>query len=67
MKCPDIAVIVTTYNQKMFIGQCIESILAQKSSSNITIYVHDDCSSDGTKTVIKEFITRNPGKDCSCL
>jgi glycosyltransferase involved in cell wall biosynthesis len=58
----DIAVIVTTYNQKKFIGQCISSVLAQKTSAKFTVYVHDDCSSDGTQSVIDEYARRFPGK-----
>ena len=58
----DIAVIVTTYNQVRLIGQCIESALAQETIANITIYVHDDYSNDGTQDVIKYYEQKHPGK-----
>lgn len=62
MENPDIAVIITTFNQKKFIEQCINSVLEQKTSSSITVYVHDDCSTDGTQNVIKEIARDCPDK-----
>ena len=62
MSRPDIAVIVTTYNQKRFIAQCMESVLAQRTSAQLTVYVHDDCSRDGTTSVIEEYAKKYPGK-----
>jgi glycosyltransferase involved in cell wall biosynthesis len=62
MKRPDIAVVVTTYNQEMYIGQCIEGILAQETTAKVTIYVHDDYSSDGTISVIENFASKYHGK-----
>ena len=62
MSNAEIAVIVTTFNQRNFIGQCIESVLQQRTSSKFTIYVHDDCSNDGTQIVIEEYAKKFPGK-----
>lgn len=62
MTLADIAVIVTTYNQEEFIGQCIDSVLSQETSAKFTIYVHDDCSNDGTQHVIEDYAQRYPGK-----
>lgn len=57
-----IAVIVLTYNQESYIGQCLDSILFQKLDSDFTIYVHDDASNDSTRKVVDDYASRYPGK-----
>jgi glycosyltransferase involved in cell wall biosynthesis len=57
-----IAVVVTTYNQESYIGQCIDSILSQKSDADFTVYVHDDASDDGTRSIIENYAYRFPEK-----
>lgn len=56
MHRPDfkISVIITNYNYAKYIGQCIDSVLAQ-SYHNKQIIVVDDGSSDDSKTVIDEY------------
>ena len=46
---------VTTYNQKDYIAQTLQSILNQKHSYKYEILVSDDCSTDGTQDIIKEY------------
>ena len=49
-----ISVIVPCYNTEKYIGQCIESILAQ-THDNIEIICVDDGSTDATRDIIVEF------------
>ena len=49
--------LVITYNQKEFIAETLESILSQKHSYRYEIIVGDDCSTDGTQDVLKEYPT----------
>lgn len=56
-----ITVVVMTYNQKKYIGQALDSILAQKGDVDFDILIHDDCSNDGTTDLIKEYQKNNPG------
>ena len=61
MKKEDImvSVLLITYNQDRYIRQAIESILEQKVSFAIEIFIGDDASIDGTGDVVREFST-NP-------
>lgn len=49
-----ISVIVTTYNIEKYIGECIESVQKQ-NYDDIEIICVDDCSTDGTIDLIKQY------------
>ena len=51
---------VTTYNQKDYIAQTLQSIIDQKHNYKYEILVSDDCSKDGTQEIIKEFHNKYP-------
>ncbi|MBT7600014.1 MAG: glycosyltransferase [Anaerolineae bacterium] len=53
MKNPLVSVIITSYNQREYIGLAIGSVLNQ-TYPNIEIIVIDDASTDGTQEIIKE-------------
>ncbi len=55
-----VSVICCTYNQKKYIRQCLDSLVTQKTSFGYEVIIHDDCSSDGTDKIIKEYETRFP-------
>jgi len=50
-----INVILITYNHAAYIRQTLESILMQEVSGNVEIIVADDCSTDNTRSIIKEY------------
>lgn len=50
-----INIILITYNQAQYIRQVLESILMQKTSCEVEIIVADDCSTDNTLDIIKEY------------
>ena len=56
------SVIITTYNQKAFIRQAIDSALAQETTFPIEILVGDDFSSDGTREIIQDYERTYPGR-----
>jgi glycosyltransferase involved in cell wall biosynthesis len=58
---PLVSVCIITYNQKKFLRECIESVLAQ-DYPNIEIIVGDDASTDGTQEMLREFETTYPDK-----
>ena len=53
---------VFTYNQALFIREALDSILAQKTNFLFEVLVHDDCSTDGTREIVQEYVEANPGR-----
>ncbi|WP_168226783.1 glycosyltransferase family 2 protein [Rhodoferax sediminis] len=54
-KQPKVSVCVVTYNQENYIQQCLQSIVDQKVSFDFEVIVSDDCSTDDTRSIIKNF------------
>lgn len=61
-KTPKVSVCVVTYNQEKYIAQCLQSIVDQKTDFDFEIIVGDDCSTDGTRKIIMEFVEKFPDK-----
>ncbi len=57
MKEPEcrVSVFVTTYNHKNYIRQCLDSMINQKTDFPFEIIVRDDCSTDGTSDIVREY------------
>lgn len=61
-KTPKVSICVVTYNQERYIRQCLQSIVDQQTNFDFEIIVGDDCSSDGTREIVKEFSKKYPDK-----
>jgi len=57
-----LSVAMITYNHEQFIGQAIESVLAQKVNFDYELVIGEDCSTDGTRAVILDFQRRHPDR-----
>lgn len=57
-----LSVLIITYNHEKYIGKAIESALAQETDFDFEVVVGDDCSTDGTRKVIMDYMRRHPGK-----
>ncbi len=57
---PKVSVCVITYNQEAYIRQCLQSIVDQQTDFDFEVIVGDDCSTDGTPAVVREFVDRYP-------
>ncbi|RDU63570.1 glycosyl transferase family 2 [Helicobacter didelphidarum] len=57
---PLCSVLCITYNHKNFIAQALDSMLEQETDFPFDIIIHDDCSTDGTDTIIKEYEAKYP-------
>lgn len=55
----DVSVFITSYNQKAYLQEAIDSVLAQ-TLPPAQIIIVDDCSSDGSQSLIKEYQARYP-------
>lgn len=51
---------VITYNQKNFIRNCLEGVIAQEMKFSYEIVISDDCSSDGTFEICLEYALKYP-------
>lgn len=49
----DISILVAVYNHEKYIRQAIESILMQKGDFSYEVFVGEDCSTDGTRDILK--------------
>ena len=55
-----VSVCVITYNHCDYIRQCFDGILMQQTNFPFEIIVNDDCSTDGTAEIIKEYELNHP-------
>lgn len=51
---PLVSVIIPLFNREMYIGQCIESVIAQRYA-NLQLIVVDDGSSDNSTNVVEQY------------
>lgn len=54
-KPPIVSVVSISYNQEKYIRQTLESFIAQKTDFDFEVVIADDCSTDKTQEIIKEF------------
>ena len=57
----EITILMATYNGERFLRQQLDSIFAQ-TEGNFLLVVSDDCSTDGTAAILREYKQRFPGK-----
>ena len=57
---PLVDIIMPTYNHERFIAQAIESVLAQQTNFEYRLNIADDCSTDNTQTIIKDYAQKHP-------
>lgn len=57
---PLVSVILIAYNQRRYIRQAIESVLAQETSFSYELLIGDDASDDGTSGIVAEYAQAYP-------
>ena len=55
-----ISVIVATYNQEKTIARTLDSILCQKCHQPVEIVIGEDCSTDNTPAICRDYAARYP-------
>lgn len=60
MNHPKVSVSLITYNHEKYIGECLDSILKQKTNFDFEIVVSDDCSTDKTGAIVEEYAAKHP-------
>lgn len=49
-----------TYNQELYVRECLEGLVTQKTNFRFEAIVHDDASTDGTAAIIREYAEKYP-------
>jgi glycosyltransferase involved in cell wall biosynthesis len=56
-----VTIVSTSYNQEKYISQTLDSIIIQKTNFPFEVIVSDDCSTDKTPEIIREYAEKYPG------
>jgi glycosyltransferase involved in cell wall biosynthesis len=59
---PLVSILMLTYNHENYIAQAIESVLAQKTTFPFQLVIGDDCSTDRTSEICRQYLSRFPDK-----
>lgn len=60
MRTPLVSICCVSYNHARFIRKCLDGFLMQQTDFSIEILIHDDCSTDGTTEIIREYEAKYP-------
>jgi glycosyltransferase involved in cell wall biosynthesis len=55
-----VSVVLRTYDHVRFIAQAIESVLIQRAPFPFELVIGEDCSTDGTREIVEEYVRRHP-------
>ncbi len=58
MNKPAISVVFTSYNHKEYLSQALDALLNQ-TFTNFELIIIDDCSSDGSRDILKEYAAKD--------
>ena len=62
MQTPLVSVVMTTYNHAPYLRQAIEGVLAQQTPFDVELVLGEDCSTDATPAICREYAERYPGR-----
>lgn len=57
-----VSICCITYNHAQYVRKCLDGFLRQECNFRYEILIHDDCSTDGTDAVIREYEVKYPSK-----
>ncbi len=61
LSCPAVSVIIPIYNAEKYIGECLDSILAQ-TFQNFEVIAVDDCSTDTSFAIVESYREKFGGR-----
>jgi glycosyltransferase involved in cell wall biosynthesis len=59
-EAPLVSICCSTYNHEKFISETLDGFLIQKCNFPVEILIHEDCSTDNTAGIIKEYQKKYP-------
>jgi glycosyltransferase involved in cell wall biosynthesis len=57
-----VSVCIFTYNYEKYLAEAIESVLAQETDFPVEVVIGDDCSSDNTRQIARQYAADHPGR-----
>lgn len=57
-----LSIYIATYNHENYIANALDGVLKQDTKYTYEVLVGEDCSTDRTREILKEYETRYPGK-----
>jgi len=57
---PTVSVVLRTYGHADYIAQAIDSVLIQQTPFEFELVIGEDCSTDGTREIVREYAERHP-------
>ena len=60
MNSPIVTVYTLVYNHKPYLRQCLDGLVMQKTNFKYECFVHDDASTDGSASIIREYAEKFP-------
>ena len=58
--CPLVTIRCTVFNHENYLRQCLDGFVNQRTDFRFEAFVHDDASTDGSKSIIEEYAARFP-------
>ena len=55
-----VSVCIVTYNQQEYIVECLDSLVSQETDFKFEIIVGEDCSTDNTRAVVRQYLEKYP-------
>lgn len=62
MMQPLVSICCLTYNHAPFVRKCLDGFLMQETTFPVEILIHDDASTDGTDTIVREYAAKYPDR-----
>ena len=60
MKTPLVSIRCLVYNHELYLRQCLDGFVMQKTNFPFEAIVHDDASTDGSAAIIREYAEKHP-------
>lgn len=62
LQLPTVSVVLLAYNHELYLRQALDSVLTQQTTFACEIIVGEDCSTDATRAIVREYAARYPGR-----
>ena len=62
MDAPLVSVCMTAYNHEAYLAEAIEGVLMQRTAFGVELVLGEDCSTDRTAAICREYAARYPGR-----